>query len=131
MFTFQKKYFLIALLLFFIELFIAFFVADTIIRPFIGDLLVVVMMYCFLKSFIRIAALPTALSVLAFSYVVEILQYFKLIYLLGWEQSLLAHLIIGSSFHWIDMLMYTAGIVLTMYAESISRPRIAARIKEG
>ena len=131
MFTFQKKYFLITLLLFFIELYIAFFVSDAIIRPFVGDLLVVVLMYCFLKSFTRIAVIPAALAVLSFSYLVEVLQYFKLIYLLGWEQSLLAHLIIGSSFHWVDMLMYTAGAALTVYAESIGRPRISARIKEG
>ena len=64
-------------------------------------------------------------------YVVEVLQYFKLIYLLGWEQSLLAHLILGSSFHWVDMLMYTAGILLTLLAEMAGRPRIPAGIKQG
>jgi hypothetical protein len=123
MLTFQWKYLLPAVILFFVELVIAFFVHDTIVRPFIGDFLVVVLMYCFLKSFFQLPVYAAAGSVLLFAYLIEILQYFKLIYRLGWQDSLMAHLILGSKFHWVDMLMYTAGILLVIFAESVYKPK--------
>jgi len=119
MLTFQWKYLLPAIFLFVVELVIAFFVHDTIVRPFIGDFLVVLLMYCFLKSFFQLPVYVAAVSVLLFAYGIEILQYFKLIYRLGWQDSLLAHLILGSKFHWMDMLMYTAGILLVILAENV------------
>ena len=121
MLTFQWKYLLPAIFLFVVELVIAFFVHDTIVRPFIGDFLVVVLIYCFLKSFFELPVYTAAVSVLLFAYLVETLQYFKLIYLLGWQDSLLAHLILGSKFHWMDMLMYTSGILLVIFAESVHK----------
>ena len=123
MLTFQWKYLLPAIFLFVVELVIAFFVHDTIVRPFIGDFLVVLLMYCFLKSFFQLPVYVAAVSVLLFAYGIEILQYFKLIYRLGWQDSLLAHLILGSKFHWIDMLMYTAGILLVILAENVYHQR--------
>ena len=123
MLTFQWKYLLPAIFLFVVELVIAFFVHDTIVRPFIGDFLVVLLMYCFLKSFFQLPVYVAAVSVLLFAYGIEILQYFKLIYRLGWQDSLLAHLILGRKFHWMDMLMYTAGILLVILAENVYNQR--------
>jgi hypothetical protein len=48
---------------------------------------------------------------------VECSQYFELIYKLGLEDSLLAHLILGSTFHWMDMVAYTLGIALVLALE--------------
>jgi nitrogen fixation/metabolism regulation signal transduction histidine kinase len=47
MITFNKTYFGFALLLFSIEVVIAFFVDDNIVRPYLGDVFVVILIYCF------------------------------------------------------------------------------------
>jgi DNA integrity scanning protein DisA with diadenylate cyclase activity len=117
MLRFNKNYFLLTLLLFIIELLIGVFVHDTIIRPYIGDMLVVVLIYCFIKSFCNTPVVATATAVLIFSFTVEILQYFKVVEILGLQNSKIARIIIGSSFSWMDMLMYAIGIVLVLWAE--------------
>ena len=50
MLTFRKTYFILSILLFIIEVLIALFAHDEFIRPYVGDLLVVVLLYCLVKS---------------------------------------------------------------------------------
>jgi len=56
-------------------------------------------------------------GVLLFSYVVEILQYFHFIALLGLQHSLLAMLILGNSFSYSDLVTYTAGAMVVIVGE--------------
>jgi hypothetical protein len=58
-----------------------------------------------------------AVSVLLFSYVVEVSQYFHFIRHLGLQQSRLANLILGSGFEWKDLVAYTLGILLVIGIE--------------
>ena len=122
---FNRFYFVLTLLLFVIEILIALFTHDPIIRPYIGDVLVVILIYCFVKSFVNTAFLPTAIGVLLFSYLVEALQYFKIVNKLGLKDSKLAKIIIGTSFAWLDLLAYTVGIVVVIYLEIVSAKRKA------
>jgi len=115
--AFHKNYFLIAILLFAVEVLIALFVHDTIIRPYIGDVIVVILVYCFVKSFFDLAVLPTAVGVLLFAFGIETLQYFNFIAILGLENSKLATTLVGNSFAWIDMLTYVIGIIIVIIAE--------------
>jgi len=117
MFRFQKAYFLLALLLFVVEVLIAAFAHDRFIRPIVGDFLVVIFLYCLVQSFFKTSYLKAALAVLLFSYLVEVSQYFHLIYYLGLERSRLAHLVLGSGFEWVDLLAYTLGILLVIGIE--------------
>lgn len=119
MVSFKKQYFILVVLLFTIELLIALFVHDTIIRPYIGDLLVVMLIYCFLKSFLNVSVLTAAVSVLIFSFGVELLQYFKIVEVLGLQNSTIAKIIIGTSFAWIDLLVYTLGIIIVLIVEKV------------
>jgi uncharacterized membrane protein YfcA len=57
---FNKTYFALAMLIFGIEILIAKFAHDQIIRPYIGDLLVVILIYCFVKSFLDTPVFKTA-----------------------------------------------------------------------
>lgn len=125
MFKFNVKYFLLTILLFLIEVAIALYVHDKIIRPYIGDVLVVILIYCFVKSFINSPVFKTALSVLIFSYVIEILQYFEYVKLLGLENSKLANVVMGNYFAGIDLLAYTAGAVLILFFEYKALYRIS------
>ncbi|TGK34425.1 DUF2809 domain-containing protein [Leptospira kmetyi] len=114
---FELKYFLFTLLLLFTEICIALFFHDDFIRPYIGDTLVVILIYCFIKSFLNLRVIPTAISVLLFSFIVETLQYFKIVMILGLQNSKLARIIIGTSFSWEDIIAYCGGITLVISLE--------------
>jgi hypothetical protein len=122
MISFNKQYFILAVLLFIIEVLIALFVHDAIIRPYIGDLLVVILIYCFLKSFLNISVLTAAVSVLIFSVTVELLQYLKIVEVLGLQNNKVAKIIIGTSFAWLDLLVYALGIAIVLLVEKIINP---------
>jgi Protein of unknown function (DUF2809) len=117
MFKFNSTYFVLAIVLFLVEFFIGFYMHDAIIRPFGGDFLVVILLYCFVKSFVNTRVTTTAISVLLFAYVIETLQYFHIVNVLGLQNSRIACIIIGTGFSWIDMLMYTLGILLVWLIE--------------
>ena len=116
-FKFSPFYAFSTLLLFITEVLIALFVHDQFIRPYIGDFLVVILIYCFVKSFLNTPVVPTALGVLVFAYIVELLQYFRIVELLGLQHSRAARIIIGSSFEWQDILAYTLGILMVVLVE--------------
>ncbi|UPT70718.1 MAG: DUF2809 domain-containing protein [Flavobacterium sp. JAD_PAG50586_2] len=104
------------------EVLIALFVHDTIIRPYVGDLLVVILIYCFIKSFLDVRVFPAAIFVLLFSFGVELLQYFTIVEKLGLQNSKVASTIIGTSFEWIDILAYLVGIIIVLVIEK-ARPK--------
>lgn len=119
MLTFNLKFFLFALVLFIVEVLIALFVRDSIIRPYGGDYLVVILIYCAVKAFIKIAPLKLAIGVLLFSYCIEVLQYFHLVDRLGLANNQLARTVIGSGFAWLDLLAYTLGIITVLILEGL------------
>jgi len=108
---FSLKYFLLFILIFVVEVIIALYIRDQIIRPYGGDLLVVVLIYCFVKAFLNIKSLYLAIGVLLFAYVVEIGQYFNFVELLHLGNYKAARIILGTSFSWGDMLAYTIGAI--------------------
>ena len=116
-FKFSPFYAFSTLLLFITEVLIALFVHDQFIRPYIGDFLVVILIYCFVKSFLNTPVVPTALGVLVFAYTVELLQYFRIVEVLGLQHSRAARIIIGSSFEWQDILAYTLGVLAVVLVE--------------
>ncbi len=118
-FRLHKTYLLLTLLLFVTEVIIAVYVHDSIIRPYGGDFLVVIFIYCFIRSFIDLPVWVTAIAVLLFSYTIEILQYFNLVKMLGLQDSRLARIVLGTSFAWTDLVAYTLGIILVLWAEKM------------
>jgi len=120
---FNWIYFGLALLLFAIEVLIALFAHDDIIRPYVGDVLVVILIYCFVKSFFDTPVLKTALFVLLFAFTVEGLQYLNIVNRLGLKDSKVAAVIIGSSFSWIDIVTYIIGIGFVLFFEKIVRSK--------
>ena len=121
MLTFNKNYFLLTVLLFITEVLIALYVHDNVVRPYIGDVLVVMLIYCFVKSFFNWPVFNTALLVLGFSFLIETLQYFNIVKILGLEHSSIARTVIGTSFAWIDLVAYTVGFVLVLIIEKVFR----------
>lgn len=117
MFNFKKNYFILFLLLLATEFLIALYAHDNFIRPFVGDLLIVILIYCFVKNFLNTKFFPTAIAVLIFSFVVEGLQYLKIVNILGLQNNRLASIIIGTTFQWTDILAYILGIGVVILAE--------------
>jgi len=117
--VFNKFYFALTVLLFITEVFIGRFVNDAIIRPYGGDFLVVILIYCFVKSFVNTAVIATAIGVLVFAYIIEVSQYFHLVNLLGWQHIKAARIILGTSFSFIDLLTYTLGVILIIIIEKL------------
>jgi len=119
MLQFKKNYFLLTILLFIIEVCIALFIHDQFIRPYFGDVLVVILIYCFVKSFFNISVTKTAIGVLLFAFLIETLQYFLIVEKLNLQDSKLARTVIGTSFAWEDILAYIAGIIIVIVIEKV------------
>lgn len=117
--TFKKKYFYLTLILFFIEVFIAVFIKDSFIRPFVGDVLVIILIYCFVKTCCHINSSIAALSVFVFACIIEILQYFNLVNQLGLQQSKIATVILGNTFDCQDIIAYLVGAIAVLSLENI------------
>jgi hypothetical protein len=117
MLTFNLKYFLLAIIFFITEVFIALFVRDGFIRPYVGDYLVVMLIYCAVKTFVKAAPLKTAAGVLIFSYVIEVLQYLDIVERLGLSGNAIAKTVIGYGFEWWDILAYTLGVITILIME--------------
>jgi len=126
MFRFNKYYFGFTLLLLSIEILIALYAYDQIIRPYAGDFLIVIFLYCLVMSFFNAPVKTVAISVLLFSYLIEASQYFNLTHHLGMDNSKIAPLILGNSFSWIDMLAYTlgTGVIFMLQSSPVVSPPI-------
>ncbi|WPU96679.1 DUF2809 domain-containing protein [Mucilaginibacter sabulilitoris] len=113
------NYFISALLLLLIEVCIGKYAHDNLIRPYGGDFLVVILIYCMVKSFWNAPVIKAAALVLLFAYAVEVSQYFHLVALLHLQHSATALMVLGSAFSWMDMFCYTLGIALVIIVEKI------------
>jgi Protein of unknown function (DUF2809) len=116
---FNKSYFFLTIILFLIEVLIALFVKDSLIRPFVGDVLVVCLIYCFLRMFLNFSHLKIALGVLIFACLIEVSQYFDFVKLLGFENNRVISIVLGRTFEWADFAAYFAGFLLVLFFEKI------------
>ncbi len=108
-------------MLFAIEVAIALFVHDNFIRPFVGDVLVVMLICAFLRLFIpeKIKLLPIFAT--AFAVTVEVLQYFDFVKILGLENNLVISTALGRTFDIKDIICYIVGGATFFVAEIILR----------
>ena len=126
MFRFKPSYFLAASGLLLVEAFIALFEHDTIVRPYVGDFLATLLVYCFIRSVVSISAGRAVAGALLVSYTIEALQYFGLLVLFGWQHSRMARLLLGSHFEWSDMLAYTLAAALVVALEKTWLARLSS-----
>jgi hypothetical protein len=120
-FRFSRGYLSCSLLLIGLEIFIGARMHDRIIRPYGGDYLIVILLYCLIRSFLAVPIVVTGLSVLLFSYVVEVSQYYHLADRLGLREPSLARTLLGTSFSWTDILVYSLGILTVFGVEKLIR----------
>nr|WP_315233152.1 DUF2809 domain-containing protein [uncultured Flavobacterium sp.] len=123
MLQFNRTYFAFTIFLFLLETVIALFVHDNFIRPYFGDFLVVMLLYCFLKSFLNVSVWVAAGLVLLFSFAIETAQYFNMVEKLGLQHYKIAKVVLGNSFAWMDLLAYVLGILAVISIEKFTLKR--------
>ena len=117
---FNRNYFFLSILFLLIEIFIGARVHDTFIRPYAGDFLVVILIYCMVRTFFNFGKAEVALGTLLFSYFVELTQYWHLSDHLRLPAHSIARILLGDSFSRIDLACYTFGILVVMVVEKIA-----------
>jgi len=111
---FNLTYFLISLFIFIIEVLIAtIFNNIFFVRAYLGDVLVVMLLFTLVKSFIIIKNnYNLILGIFLFSCLVEWAQYFHIAEKIGLPPGSIMYIIVGNSFSWIDIVCYAAGCLL-------------------
>ena len=117
MLKFNLYYFIAFVVLFITEVLIALYAHDEFVRPLLGDFLVVILLYCMVKSVIKKQETEIALYVLIFAYLVELAQYYEFVKRIGLGDNQLANIVFGNFFSWVDIVMYTLGIMLVLTFE--------------
>lgn len=105
----KLKYIIAFIVLLLVEVLIALFVHDNFIRPYVGDMLVVIVIYAFIRIWIPEKCKLLSLYIFLFAAGVEVLQYFKLVELLGLQDNTFLRILIGTTFDIKDILCYAAG----------------------
>lgn len=107
------------------EIAIALFVHDRFIRPYIGDVLVTILLCCLCRIVIPKGVRLLPVYIFLFAVTVEIAQYFDIVKLLGLENSVFLSTIIGRSFSVWDIVCYAAGCLVFFGVEWTVRHRAA------
>lgn len=95
-----------------VEMLIALYVHDDFVRPYVGDVLVVAVIYFFVRIFIPEKCRWLFAWVFAFAAATEVLQYFRIADVLGLPENSALRIAIGTTFDWKDMACYAAGCAL-------------------
>lgn len=113
---FNTKYFIITLILFFTEVFIATVLQHRFfIRAFVGDILVVILIYTFILTFFNIKNKKWLIvGIFLFATLVEVLQYFKIADRIGFLPNSIPYIVIGNTFSMEDIICYAIGCFILL-----------------
>ena len=120
-----------ALALIAVEVIIALFVHDRFVRPYIGDVLVIAVIWALARVVLPEGVRLMPLYIFIFAAGVEVLQYFDIVRLLGLEGSRFFSILIGLTFDIRDIVCYAVGCVLITVIEVFIRGREAAPDNTG
>ncbi|MCU7986951.1 DUF2809 domain-containing protein [Shewanella sp. SW24] len=127
----RKSFFIYAVLLFLTEVLIALYAPAGFIRGFVGDVLVVILLFCMARVVVPPVVNPVAnstdegikrffqtpwlaLAVLLFAFAIEFGQYWGLVDKLGLGGNRLARIVIGSHFDPLDLVAYFVGYLILL-----------------
>lgn len=110
-------YAVVAVVLLVIEVLIALYVRDNFIRPYFGDVLVVILLYAVVRAIVpnRFPLLPLAIFI--FAVLVEIGQYFNYVDLIGLGDIKFFRIVMGTGYDFKDILCYAVGCAVCGVAE--------------
>jgi len=102
----------------FCALIVAFFEGNLLIRGFIGDVIVIILLYTFIKSFKDVNTKKLSIFVFFLSWFIEISQYFKFIEFIGLSNYRMARVVLGTTFDSKDLIAYTIGVIVIYLFDS-------------
>ena len=104
-----------------VEIGIAIFVHDAFVRPYVGDMLVTLLLCCMCRVAFpdKIRLLPV--FVFVFAACVEISQYFDIVAILGLADNRILSIALGRTFSWMDLVCYAVGCVVAFGLDAIIR----------
>ncbi|WP_066496649.1 DUF2809 domain-containing protein [Abyssisolibacter fermentans] len=115
----NMKYIFVFFILLITETIIALFVNDSIIRPYIGDVLVIILMYTLIRGIIQKPTKFLPIYLLLFASTIEVCQYFNLVNMLCLQDNKVIATIIGSTFDIRDILCYLVATMIIFIWEKI------------
>ena len=104
-----------------VEVCIALFVHDAFVRPYVGDMLVTLLLCCMCRVILpdKIRLLPV--FVFLFAACVEIGQYFDVVALMGLTDNRFLSIALGRTFSWMDLVCYAIGCVAVFGLDEVIR----------
>lgn len=124
---FSLKYFMLTAVIFLVEVLIATKLKDIFfIRAYLGDVIVVMLLYTFALSFFEIKNKAALIGgIFVFSVFIEVLQYFKTADVLGFQPGSIPYIVLGNSFSWGDILCYAGGCAILLIISKYYRPKVS------
>ncbi|NML07202.1 DUF2809 domain-containing protein [Sphingomonas sp. G-3-2-10] len=117
----RPGYALATLALFAVEICIALFVRDAFVRPYGGDVLAVILVYCGLRAVTVLRVGPAVAIAFGIAVLVELGQLIGLLDLLGLRGNGVGRVVLGGSFEWQDFAAYGAGAAIVLIVERMRR----------
>ena len=102
-----------------VEVCFALFVNDAFIRPYVGDMLVTLLLCCLCRVIVPNKVRLLLLYVFIFAACVEVSQYFDLVALLGLADNRILSIALGRTFSWMDIVCYGVGCVAAFLLDQI------------
>lgn len=98
-----------------VEVLIALFVHGGFVRYYLGDVIVVWAVYCFVQIFLggRFSSYKVAFGVMIFAFAVEFAQAINIVDLIGLGDIQFFRVLIGTSFSPVDLICYAVGTLIT------------------
>ncbi|MBQ9816896.1 MAG: DUF2809 domain-containing protein [Proteobacteria bacterium] len=125
----RLTYLIIFILLVAIEVCIALFVHDSIIRPYGGDVIVVWVIYCLVQMILggNNNHYIIAIAVMLFAYIVEFLQMINIVDLLGMGHIHFIKILVGSTFSISDLVCYSLGTAAMLAGIRLHKKKFVMR----
>lgn len=109
MFRFRIPWAVFAFALFALEVYIGAKVHDTFVRPYLGDVLVVILVHAIVRTFVTFSWRRVLPGVVVFAFAVEGLQAIHMADRLGLRPGSIPAIVLGSQADLRDLLCYVAG----------------------
>jgi hypothetical protein len=113
----RKVHAVAALILFVVEVLIALFVKGGFVRPYLGDVLAVMLVYAVLGAVTPLGMAAALCAALGIALVIELAQALNLIGALDLADNQLARVVLGGAFDMLDMAAYVAGGMVVLAVE--------------
>lgn len=115
--TLRPSYALATIAVLGIEIAIAWFVHDDLVRPYLGDSLAVVAVYVALRAVTPLRVASAVTIAFAFACAIEVGQFFHLVDLLGLGTNRVARIVLGTTFGLSDFAAYAGGAACVLTIE--------------